>query len=175
MILSLRKFLLISLCLYSFDLFSETVEKEYVYKICKSKNFYDCNLIIALAEVESNFNTKSYNPEKTGSFGLLQIQCGTAKWMGHNDCKKLYDPLHNIKIGILYLSFLQENQNITNTKALIAAWNAGRPIICQYDNPGFCKPGQFYNQAYVDKVYEFYKAYKKQLPSYASTILLKGK
>jgi soluble lytic murein transglycosylase-like protein len=175
MILLLRKFLLITLCLYSFNLFSKIIEKEDIYKICKSKNFYDCNLIIALAEVESNFNAKSYNPEKTGSFGLLQIQCGTAKWMGHNNCKKLYDPLHNIKVGILYLDFLQENHNIINVQTLIAAWNAGRPIVCKHNNPGFCKPGQFYNQAYVNKVYELYKIYKKESPSYASTILLKGK
>lgn len=171
MILLFKKLLFIFVFMFSSLCFSETVNKENIYKICKSKSFHDCNLIIALAETESNFNTKSYNPEKTGSFGLLQIQCGTAKWMGQQDCSKLYNPYYNIKIGILYLQFLKESYGINNIKTLIAAWNAGRPIVCKFNNPGFCKPGQFYNQTYVDKVYELYSAYKKETPFYAANLL----
>lgn len=155
----LFKFFLL-IILFSYSSIGETknlTEKD-VYKICKNKNFSNCNLIIALAKIESNFNAQSFNPEKTGSFGLLQIQCGTAKWMGHNNCKKLYDPSYNIQVGIKYLNYLENSFNPENIKTLIAAWNAGKPIVCKYNNPGFCKPGEFYNQAYVEKVYEVYKA-----------------
>lgn len=163
MILLFKKSLCIILTLMSFGAFATTLSETDVYKICKDKNFKDCSLIVALAKAESNLNAAQYNPEKTGSVGLLQIQCGTAKWLGYNDCKKLYNPHHNVDVGIKYLFYLMDSYNIRNVKYLIAAWNAGRPIVCKFNNPGRCTAGQFFNQEYVDKVYDYYKDHKNEM------------
>lgn len=163
MILLFKNLFCIFLMFLSFTTFAKTLSERDVYRICKDKNFKDCSLIVALAKAESNFNPAHFNPEKTGSVGLLQIQCGTAKWLGYNDCKKLYNPNHNIYVGIKYLFYLMQSHEIKNIKYLISAWNAGRPIVCKFDNPGRCAPGQFFNQEYVDKVYDYYKYHKNEV------------
>jgi soluble lytic murein transglycosylase-like protein len=132
------------------------ISSEKVRSICKKYSFTDCRLLEALVKVESDYNARSYNPEKTGSIGLMQIQCATAKWMGFKDCKKLFKPSSNIYVGIKYLKFLKNLHKIEDIKTWVASWNAGKPIICKYYNKNKCKPGQFYNQRYVNKVMEAY-------------------
>ena len=145
---------------------AETVTESTVYQICEEKGFSDCKLVNAIAKWESKYYVRKFNPEKTGSMGLMQIQCGTAKMLGYTNCSKLYNPRHNIKVGIEYLEKIKKVNNIKNVRTWLAAYNAGKPIVCKYDNPGFCKPGQFYNQGYVNEVYALYKS--MQEPTYVA-------
>ena len=149
--------LLLVLLILSTSAYSATIDKSRVNEICKEKGFSNCTLINAIAQHESKYNPRKYNPEKTGSMGLLQIQCGTAKMIGYKNCKKLYQPEHNITVGIDYLRHIRKENNIKGVKTWLAAWNAGTPIVCKKYNPGKCNPGQFINQSYVDTVYAIYK------------------
>lgn len=133
------------------------VDETVVYQVCKEQGFSDCKLVNALAKYESGYESRKFVAEKTGSMGLMQIQCGTAKMMGVKDCNKLYQPRYNLMVGMQYLESVRKRHNIKNVRTWLAAWNAGQPIICKDHNPGFCKPGQFYNQGFVNDVYAIYQ------------------
>jgi membrane-bound lytic murein transglycosylase MltF len=160
----LQTIILILALIYAFqNAEAKQISPTTVSQICKDIGFSNCKLIKALVQYESGFNTKAYNSEKTGSFGLVQIQCGTAKWMADElkkpefrDCRKLYEPQHNIKVAVAYLRWIRNQYNISDTKTWLAAYNYGKPLICKFYNPGFCNPGEFYNQAYVDAVHDIY-------------------
>lgn len=140
-----------------------TVTKTSVQDICKKNGFSNCKLVQALVAVESRYNYKLHNPEKTGSYGLMQVQCGTARWIGFKNCMELFKPEHNLKVGIEYLKLIRKMHGINDIKTWIAAWNAGRPIVCKHHNPGYCKPGEFYNQAYVNEVYRVYASTERHI------------
>lgn len=137
---------------------ADVVDRTVVQQICKNTGFSDCKLVNALAKYESGYKPKKFNPEKTGSMGLLQIQCGTAKMLGYKDCNKLYDIRHNILVGVHYLRDIRARHKIKDVRTWLAAYNAGKPYICKFYNPGFCNPGEFYNQQYVDEVYAIYQS-----------------
>lgn len=102
-----------------------------------------CQLISALIKQESGSNPYAFNPEKTGSYGLLQIQCATAKRLGLKEkCEVLYNPHINLHYGIKLISHLKSRYK--NTKDIIAAYNAGRVIV---------RKGDYINSEYVDQVY----------------------
>ena len=118
----------------------------------------NCGLMAAFAKVETHYRSHMFNPEKTGSYGLLQIQCSTARMIGLKySCEQLFDPKINMRFGMRYIIYLRKVHNISNPRELIAAWNAGSPIVCKDYNPGKCYPGEFINQEYVWKVYRHYK------------------
>lgn len=128
-----------------------------INKYCNYYEFDDCNLVKSIIKNESNFNPKAFNPEKSGSYGLMQVQCTTAKMMGLKySCNQLYDAQINIRFGILYLKYLKKKHEITEIKSLIAGYNAGKPLICKNYNPGKCYPGEYINQLYVWNVYRHY-------------------
>lgn len=149
-----------------------TLNDNEVMRICKyqltmeglSNKIIDCKLIAAIARTETMYKTSMFHPEKTGSYGLLQIQCSTAQMMGwKRKCNQLFDPYDNVRYGIKYIRYLKKNKgtNVTNIKSLIAAYNAGTAIVCRNFNPGKCYPGEYVNHSYVSKVYRHYK-YLKQ-------------
>ena len=154
------KLLLVLLMLPMFA-YAAKVDESTVYKVCKEKGFSDCKLVNALAKHERGYNARKFNPEKTGSMGLMQIQCGTAKMIGYRNCKQLFNASHNLAVGMDYLDRIKKENNIKNVRTWLAAWNAGAPIVCKKYNEGKCKPGQFINQAYVNEVYAVYKNMKE--------------
>lgn len=102
-----------------------------------------CNLVEALIKQESGGNPYAFNPEKTGSYGLMQIQCKTARGLGFlGDCRDLYNPHINLALGIKLIIHLKTRYK--TTKDIIAAYNAGRVIV---------KDGQYINNTYVEEVY----------------------
>lgn len=117
---------------------------------CVKHKAADCALVHAVVWNESKYNPKLLNPEKTGSYGLMQIQCGTARTMGFTGkCSKLFDPDTNLSIGIAYL-----NERLAAHKGnriyALAAYNAGKVYISR-------KTGRLVNAQYVSDVLERYK------------------
>lgn len=120
----------------------------------------DCKLLASIARIESTYNVERYNSELSGSYGLLQIQCTTAKMMGLKyHCDQLFNPKVNVRFGMKYLIYLREKKytKVKDIPSLIAAWNAGTVIICKHFNVGKCYPAEFINQVYVTKVSRHYK------------------
>lgn len=93
---------------------------------------YDKSLLVAaLAKHESKYDSMEYNPEKSGSYGLMQIQCDTAKTPAFErqalkgKCDQLYIPEVNIKYGILWLKYVESNLQVPNLRNIISSYNAG--------------------------------------------------
>lgn len=149
---------------------SKSLSAEQINNMCKLQGYHDCALVVAIARTESSFNANEINGEKTVSYGLLQVQCGTAKMMGlKHDCTQLFDPKLNIRFAIKYLRFIEKRLKTKSTRKVVAAWNAGMRYLGkgEYDNlrcknynvfkwhgspPVECFPGEFINEEYVWKV-----------------------
>jgi len=165
-----KKIIILLSCLTSFSVFSGKITEGRIEKICKHyktkvefRDFkYSCNLILSLAFVESRYKPYVFNPEKTGSYGLMQIQCDTAKMVGLKyNCDQLFDPPVNIRFGMKYLLWLKKTRYTPTIRYLIASWNAGKAYICKNLNVNekgevLCYPNQFINEKYTRAVYDHY-------------------
>ena len=119
---------------------------------CLRYNAIDCALVHAIVAQESGYNEKAYNNEKSGSYGLMMVQCTTARLMGLKyGCDQLFHPLINLRFGIKYLNH-QIVRYDGSIKEAIAAYNAGSAIVCEFHNPGKCFPNEFVNEEYVWRV-----------------------
>ena len=84
-------------------------------------------LILAVIQVESEFTPKAVSSK--GAIGLMQVMPRTGEYVAkdlgisYSGRKSLYDPFVNIKLGIHYLSYLEDRFN-TMENAL-AAYNYG--------------------------------------------------
>ena len=92
-----------------------------------SKNDLDPYLILAVIQIESDFTPKAVSSK--GAIGLMQVMPKTGEYVakdlgisykGHSS---LYDPFVNVKLGIHYLSFLEEQ--FDGTENALAAYNYG--------------------------------------------------
>lgn len=118
-------------------------------KVCKSEKFNHCSLIKAIAHVESNINPHYFNPEQTGSYGMMQVQCKTARFLGmKSHCSNLFNPAINIRYAIKYITYLRKRY--TELRHIVSAYNAGHALICQI--PQRCYPEGVSNYIYVNKV-----------------------
>jgi hypothetical protein len=99
-------------------------------KWCKHYQYKNCALVQALVKTESSYNPNAFVDEKSGSYGLMMIQCDTAKDPRLESplkfgCDQLFNPQINIRYGVMYLKMLEEKLVIFHIKDLIAAYNAG--------------------------------------------------
>lgn len=92
-----------------------------------SKNDLDPYLILAVIQIESDFTPRAVSSK--GAIGLMQVMPKTGEYVakdlgisykGHSS---LYDPFVNVKLGINYLSLLQEQ--FDGTEYALAAYNYG--------------------------------------------------
>lgn len=81
------------------------------------------SLIIALIEVESNFNPLATSHR--GAKGLMQINSITAKELGLSDP---YHPIENIVAGVRYVAKLKKRFD-NNLDLTLAAYNAGPTLV----------------------------------------------
>lgn len=87
----------------------------------------DPYLILAVIQVESEFSPRAVS--KRGAIGLMQVMPGTgeyiAKEMGieYGGRKSLYDPFINVRLGIRYLSALEDRYDTTENA--LNAYNFG--------------------------------------------------
>ena len=113
--------------------FSESMSTKNAKKLAKiiveecESHDLDPYLILAVIKVESEFSPVAVS--KRGAIGLMQVMPGTgehiAKEMGisYGGRKSLYDPFINVKLGISYLSSLEDRYE--TVEYALGAYNHG--------------------------------------------------
>jgi soluble lytic murein transglycosylase-like protein len=96
----------------------------------------DTNIVMALIEVESGFNTQAVSPK--GARGLMQLMPTTAAAYGMRDIQELHDPEKNLDIGIRHLKSLLATHRGQWALAL-ASYNAGQGAVAKHGQriPGY--------------------------------------
>jgi len=101
------------------------------------------DLVRAVIQVESAYNPRARSSK--GAMGLMQLMPSTARDLGvHN----AYDPLENIRGGVLYLRSLLD-QFSGNEELALAAYNAGPGAVNKY---GGVVPPYRETQDYVSRI-----------------------
>jgi soluble lytic murein transglycosylase-like protein len=109
----------------------------------------DPYLVDAIVEAESNFGP--FKVSKNGAIGLMQLKKST-----FDDVYKgnVYDPMDNLKAGMIYLKKLLKHFN-NNYKLAIAAYNSGPSAVDKYKGI----PPYEETQNYVKIVMDYYKKF----------------
>ncbi len=102
----------------------------------------DPNLVLAVIEVESNFDPNAQSPKNAQ--GLMQLIPETAERFGVRD---VWDPEQNLRGGMAYLRWLLGHFK-GDVRLALAAYNAGEGAVMRYgDIPPFAE-----TQGYVDRI-----------------------
>lgn len=109
----------------------------------------DAALVKAVMHVESAFNPHAVSDK--GAQGLMQLMPETAQRYGAED---LFDPVQNVRAGVLYLRDLQKMFK-NNTRLVLAAYNAGENAVLRYKGI----PPYDETQGYVRKVMKMHREY----------------
>lgn len=149
------------------------------------------HLVAAVIFAESRFRPEALS--QRDARGLMQILPSTGEWaaarMGLADFseEQLYEPAFNIRIGTWYLSNLarQFGADLQRTGAdlapevlvVLAAYNGGSGNVTKWlQDPGYSEDGKtldhipFYEtRAYVAKVQEAFRRYRKLYPELTSS------
>lgn len=113
----------------------------------------DPDLIVALIEVESQFNVDVESP--VGAVGLMQLMPGTANEMGIKDP---WDISQNIYGGIKYLNYCLK-QTKGDVPLALASYNAGYSAVKKYNGiPPYDETLTYVNKILkiLDKNLDFY-------------------
>lgn len=147
-----------------------------VEMVCERMKYQDCSLVKAIITVESSGNPLSVGHDGTGSLGLMQVKCDTAKFLDKINrrkeilCKNLFIPTVNVKYGIEYLNYLQKRLTKEPTiTELLSAYNGGYKYQRTTKSYGIklcnaisrakkraCKAGEPFNIEYSRKVIQAY-------------------
>lgn len=119
-----------------------------VGELC-SKYKMDTNLVMAVIDVESGFNSEAVS--SAGAQGLMQIMPETGKDLALDDP---FDPRANIDAGIRYLRQLMNT--FPDRRHAVAAYNAGPNAVKKYGGI----PPYEETQQYVQKVWARLKHYE---------------
>jgi soluble lytic murein transglycosylase-like protein len=84
------------------------------------------DLVRAVVQVESAYNPNAVSPK--GAQGLMQLMPATARELG---VRNVFNPIENIRAGIMYLRRLLDRYNNDEVLAL-AAYNAGPTAVDKY-------------------------------------------
>ncbi len=109
----------------------------------------DAALVKAVMHIESAFNPHAVSDK--GAQGLMQLMPETAQRYGAED---LFDPVQNVRAGVLYLRDLQRLFK-NNTRLVLAAYNAGENAVLRYKGI----PPYNETQDYVRKVTKMHRVY----------------
>jgi hypothetical protein len=110
---------------------ADVVTKEEIVAWSQKYNYDKPLLVVAIADAESKYNPRKFRDELSGSYGLMQVQCQTAKSPSFGDqalkgrCDQLFDPETNVKYGILWLKYVEASLLVPSIKNVISGYNAG--------------------------------------------------
>ncbi len=135
------------------DSMNSTEARKLATLIIEECDNYDLDpfLILAVIQIESEFTPKAVSGQ--GAIGLMQVMPATGKFLAkelgisYNGKNTLYDPFINVKLGIHYLSFLEDR--FDSTENALAAYNYGPT---RYENTLSLKKSP---PKYVRKVLDF--------------------
>jgi hypothetical protein len=102
----------------------------------------DPNLVLAVIEVESNFNPRARSPKNAQ--GLMQLIPATAERFGVRD---VWDPEQNMRGGMAYLRWLLREFN-GDVRLALAGYNAGEGAVQKHGGV----PPYRETQAYVSRI-----------------------
>ena len=86
----------------------------------------DAELVLAVIEIESRFNTRARSPKNAR--GLMQLMPATARRFGVTD---IWNPAQNLMGGMAYLRWLL-NRYDEDIDLSLAAYNAGEHAVDRY-------------------------------------------
>jgi len=109
----------------------------------------DASLVKAVMHIESAFNPHAVS--HMGAQGLMQLMPETAQRYGAED---LFDPVQNVRAGVMYLKDLQKMFK-NNTRLVLAAYNAGENAVIRHRGV----PPYDETQDYVRKVMKMHRVY----------------
>lgn len=92
---------------------------------CRRFNL-DASFVSAVIKAESNYNPRARS--RKGARGLMQLMPSTAMRLG---IARAYDPIANIRGGVMYLKQLAE-RFLNKPELVLAAYNAGEEAVDQY-------------------------------------------
>ena len=108
----------------------------------------DPDLVMAIIEVESEFNTQAVSPRNAQ--GLMQLMPETAQQF---HVANTFDPLQNIRGGVAYLRWLMDRFS-GDLKLVLAAYNAGENSVMLHGGvPPFRETSE-----YVARVTSLYRS-----------------
>lgn len=111
----------------------------------------DAALVKAVMHIESAFNPHAVSHK--GAQGLMQLMPETAQRYGARD---LFDPVQNVRAGVMYLKDLQKLFK-NNTRLVLAAYNAGENAVLRYKGiPPYNETQDYVRK--VTKVHRYYAA-----------------
>jgi soluble lytic murein transglycosylase-like protein len=119
----------------------------------------DPDLVLAVIQVESNFNPKALSPKQAQ--GLMQLIPATAKRFGVADP---YDPHQNVRGGMAYLRWLLDHFN-GDLKLALAGYNAGEGAVKRHGGV----PPYTETQNYVRRVASVLGVSEDRLSSHGAT------
>lgn len=123
-----------------------------------SAHAVDAALIKAVMHIESAFNPHAVSDK--GAMGLMQVMPDTAQRYGVDD---LFDPVQNVRAGVLYIKDLQKLFK-NNTRLVLAAYNAGENAVLRHKG----MPPYNETQDYVRKVMKAHREYSGALKAAAA-------
>lgn len=141
--------------------------KNQALTICNGTNI-EPELVFAIIKTESSFNKNKVSSK--GAIGLMQIMPSTATYVSqlYFDSKEfdLYNPNHNLLIGVTYLNYLFAK--FENKKTALSAYNAGEGRVftwllsAEYSTDGKTLNAIPFKEtkSYVDKVLSRFEIYK---------------
>ena len=126
----------------------------------------DWRLVLSLIKAESGFRTDATS--NAGACGLMQILPSTAEFIAEKhdiESYDLYNAQDNIRLGCLYLKYLEGRFSRLNT--VLAAYNAGEGTVSdwlkneKYSSDGVSLRDIPYSETkkYVKKIEKYYKNY----------------
>lgn len=110
-------------------------------------------LVKAVMHIESAFNPHAVSDK--GAQGLMQVMPETGQRYGADD---LFDPVQNVRAGVMYLKDLQKLFK-NNTKLVLAAYNAGENAVLRYRGV----PPYDETRDYVAKVAKMHRLYMAEM------------
>lgn len=132
----------------------------------------DDMLVYSIIRCESSFDPEARS--HAGACGLMQLMPATAQWFAENkeqieySQEMLFDPDYNIRLGCVYLSYLEERFD-GNLGNMLAAYNAGEGRVRQWlSSPIYSEDGQNLSaipypetKNYVERVQNAYAMYNQ--------------